>query len=74
MPTSEHTAVYMSKAEVSIKARSPSALLAVIGLLTKHTTAKWHWHIANKKEKLLVFGKIITELNLYISSKGKQKY
>ena len=38
-----HTpAVYMSKAEVSTKARSPSALLAVIGLPTKHTTAKWH--------------------------------
>ena len=66
-------ASYFNEAEVSIKARSPSALLEVIGQATKYTTVKWHWHIANKKEKLLVFRKTITALNLYIRSKGKQK-
>ena len=59
----------MRKAEVSIKAWSPSALLAAIGHTTKHTTVTWHWHIhsvANKKGKTDSFSKIITELNLYI--------
>ena len=62
--------IYTRKEEVSIKASSPSALLAVIGRVTKDTTVKWHWHIhsvANEKEKLLVFSEIITELNLYIT-------
>ena len=59
--------MYMRTAEASI--RSPSALLAVIGRVSKHTTVKWHWHIhlvANEKEKLLVFSEITTVLNLYI--------
>ena len=61
--------MYMRTAEASI--RSPSALLAVIGRVSKHTTVKWHWHwhihlVANEKEKLLVFSEITTVLNLYI--------
>ena len=68
----------MRTAEVSIKARSPSALLAVIGQVSKHTTVKWHWHIIllqNKKEKLLLFSEIITVLNYTVGKKAnKQKY